>query len=254
VNAVVRRHGAILVTHWHQQWLAAIRAMTATPEQATGYLDRRLRFTTEVARSLSHSDAASDALVYGVWLAGHSAPIYIGQTTEGRRRLWDLPIGESHHLANSFPPEIWQRVVVVYWGQILARRAEFSAEISNALSGIAGNNPTDVTQAIGLGLEFLLQQTLRPVFNGRKKKRDGSWRHVDWDTSASLGARTSEHLAPLFEEVLSVWREFASVDPNGTSVQQPNPNGRVVFPFLIHAAIPEAMEVSNDDPKSTECP
>lgn len=57
------------MSDWQSQWLAAIRALTATPEDAAEYLDRRLRFTTEVARALSHDDRARDSLVLDV-LAG----------------------------------------------------------------------------------------------------------------------------------------------------------------------------------------
>ena len=134
------------MNHWQSQWLQAIRAMTATPDDAACYLDRRLRFTTEVARALSHDDPALDSLVYGVWLERHQSPIYVGQTIEGRRRLWDLPIGESHHLANSFPSETWDRVVVVYWEQMLAASTELSDCISAALKTLVGDDPKHVKQ------------------------------------------------------------------------------------------------------------
>jgi hypothetical protein len=221
------------VSDWHSQWLTAIRAMTAAPEDAAKYLDRRLRFTTEVARALSHDDSGRDSLVYGVWLERHQSPVYIGQTTEGRRRLWDLPIGESHHLANSFPPEVWDRVAVVYWVKLLDARPELFAEVAAALKPLVGDNPTEVNQSIGLGLEFLLQHTIQPLFNRRKKRRDGTWRTVEWQNSESLGARTSPHLASLFTEVFGVWQHLAAVVPAGADVAVTLTAGRVVFPGRI---------------------
>lgn len=228
------------MTDWQSQWLDAIRAMTAAPKDAANYLDRRLRFTTEVATALSHDDPARDSLVYGVWLERHESPVYIGQTTEGRRRLWDLPIGESHHLANSFPPEIWDRVAVVYWGQLLDARPELFSAVAAALKSLVGDDPTQVKQAVGLGLEFLLQQKTRPLFNSRKKRRDGSWRAVEWENAESLGARTAPHLASLFTEVFAVWQQLAAIVPGGGDVAVALTGGLAVFPgrirLLCHVA------------------
>ncbi len=213
---------------WHSQWLSAIRAMTSTTEEAAGFLDRRLRFTTAVAQSLSHYDPRLDSLVYGVWLEGHEAPVYIGQTTEGRRRLWDLPIGESHHLANSFPPEIWSRVVVVYWGQLLEARSELSAVVKASAQPLAGVGASDPRVVIGLGLEYLLQRRLQPLFNRRKKRRDGGWREVAWDTAGSVGARAAPHLNEFFDVIFGVWEMLAAVVPSDRMVELPD--GRVAFP------------------------
>ncbi len=52
--------------------------MTATAEDAARFPDRRLEFTTVVARVLAHGDSQLDSLVYGVWLEGYAQPIYIG--------------------------------------------------------------------------------------------------------------------------------------------------------------------------------
>lgn len=211
------------------QWLEAIRGMTATPQSAAAYLDRRLLFTTAVAGLLSHSDPACDQLLYGVWLDGHSDPIYIGQTTDGRRRLWDLPIGESHHLGNSFPPEIWSRVVVVYWGRILTANHELvtTSEASRA--------------DIGLGLEFLLQKQIQPLFNRRKKRRDGAWRDVSWNNSGSIGAKVAPSLMELFDEVMLAWKELSSAVPNDEAkIEQVT--GRVVFPSRLFRQISQTPE------------
>ena len=59
-------------------------------------------------------------IVSGVYLPG-TGLCYVGQTQEARRRLRDLPIGESHHLAMTAPPELWTRVIVVQWAELLVR-------------------------------------------------------------------------------------------------------------------------------------
>jgi hypothetical protein len=213
--------------HSQTQWLEAIRRMTATPQAAAGYLDRRLSFTTSVAELLSHADSVYDRLVYGVWLEGHDDPIYIGQTTEGRRRLWDLPIGESHHLANSFPPEIWSRVVVVYWGKILAEKPELLT--------------TNSSTAVGLGLEYLLQKQIQPLFNRRKKRRDGAWRDVRWAHSASIGAKAAPLLGPLFQDVVLEWNALSTV-AGADQAKIEKLFGRVVFPSLLMRHRSESVE------------
>lgn len=231
---------------WQAQWLVAIRALTATPDDAARYLDHRLRFTTAVARTLGHETPELDELVYGVWLEGHTAPIYIGQTLEGRRRLWDLPIGESHHLANSFPPEIWSRVVVVYWSRVLTSQPELSQKVSAALVPVVGRE--EPRSAIGLGLEYLLQRRYQPLFNRRKKRRDGGWREVAWETSGSVGARAAPYLGELFDATVSVWEELAAVPCSMTAVTE-LPGGRVVFPAAL------AVECRcRQDPEPSDAP
>jgi hypothetical protein len=37
-----------------------------------------------------------------------------------------IPIGESHHLAMTAPPELWTRVIVVQWAELLVRATERS--------------------------------------------------------------------------------------------------------------------------------
>lgn len=217
---------------WRRQWLEAIRSMTATASDAESYLDRRLQFTTSIAQKLTDGCGRQDALLYGVWLDEHIAPIYIGQSTEGRRRLWDLPIGESHHLANSFPPEIWSRVVVVYWEELFATfPAKARGKIENAVRESLTAASSNVTGAIGLGLEYLMQRAVQPLFNRRKKLRDGSWRNVDWASSSSVGAKAAPSVQSLFAIVLLKWEELAQLPPSADVTQVTG--GRVVFPSRI---------------------
>ena len=62
----------------------------------------------------------SDHAVYGVYVTG-AGLLYVGQTRDARRRLRDLPVGESHHLATTVPPETWERVLVIQWPALITR-------------------------------------------------------------------------------------------------------------------------------------
>lgn len=208
-------------------WRQSLLALTNSAESAEEFLDQRLLFTTAVAWALTKGEIGS-ALLYGVWLQGHDAPIYIGQTLEGKRRLWDLPIGESHHLSNSFPPEIWSRVVVVDWMSLLSN--DFKSSPEEMLATQRDQFP-HAAMAVGLALEHLLQKRFRPLFNQRKKKRDGRWRMVDWNSSKSIAARASVHVVKLFERVLLHWEQLASVPAEDTGCTVVD-HGRVVFPAM----------------------
>jgi hypothetical protein len=107
-------------------------------------------------------------VLYGIWLDW--GLIYIGQTREAERRLKDLAVGESHHLANTFPPEIWSRVVVLPWPRL-----------GSAPQETEGLSEEDV----GLGLEYGLQSLLSPLANASRRTSAGTWRSVDWTGSRS---------------------------------------------------------------------
>lgn len=99
------------------QWLGSLTALTGSADAARQWRERRYAFAyrlgEELAGQSSTNPAVTGSAVYGIWLRW--GLLYVGQTTEASRRLRDLPVGESHHLANTFPPEIWDRVVVIDW-------------------------------------------------------------------------------------------------------------------------------------------
>ncbi len=217
----------------HDQWIASLLSMTGTPELASTFLDGRLEFTTQVAQELSRSSEGEPHVVYAVWIETHDVPVYIGQTENGPRRMWDLPIGESHHLSNSFPPEIWGRIVVVRWGELLRK---YEPDLEPVFLGLESAGFTETAQqweAIGLGLEHLLQSRDRPLMNRRTKKRDGSWRTVTWSGSRSRGARAAPHLGPLFEKVDEVWKVLCSTAPGPDGATLIVDHGLAVFPALL---------------------
>ncbi|TDB74831.1 hypothetical protein [Micromonospora sp. KC721] len=149
-------------------------------------------------------------MVYGVWLRW--GLLYVGQTLEAERRLRDLPVGESHHLANTFPPEIWHKVLVVAWPKL--------AEAQPLAEKVAPD-------VVGLALEHLLQAKLHPLTNSERRTPDGGWRQVAWETSRSRGARTAHEVIDLFEAVHKIWNQAAT---QLTGEWNLSPACRVVFP------------------------
>ena len=192
------------------RWWHAMRDVAATRETALAWRRHRYTFAHQLRNALA--GGLTGPAVYGVWLQW--GLLYVGQTLEADRRLKDLAIGESHHLANTFPPEIWHRVVVVAWSQLPQ---------AAALLGELG------PKAVGEGLEHRLQASLQPLANASRRKPDGSWRDVDWERSRSLGARTGQQIDELFVAVQEVWRTAAE-SPDGVTVPA---NSRVVFPSRL---------------------
>lgn len=176
----------------YEAWLDAVRSLTASRSTSQGWRERRWRFAWElgsalVAETPQHPVVSGPAL-YGVWLPWGS--LYVGQTLDGFRRLRDLPVGESHHLATTFPPEIWERIAVVSWARLPEATSlveEFGA------------------RAVGLALEYGLQSNEHALANSARRAGSGGWRAVNLAASRSLGARTVGHVEPLLTRVLHLW-------------------------------------------------
>ncbi len=133
-----------------QRWRQALQELTRDHASAAEWRFSRYTFAHRLGAALTRDPETGGTItgpvIYGIWLDW--GLIYIGQTTEAERRLKDLAVGESHHLANTFPPEIWKRVVVLPWpGLRFAQDA-------------IGRLPQD---AVGLGLEYGLQSLLSPA-------------------------------------------------------------------------------------------
>ncbi|CCH73541.1 conserved hypothetical protein [Nostocoides australiense Ben110] len=94
----------------HAEWVRALRLQTDTRDDAQTWRQKRTSFAVSLGKQLTETVSgkveisSSQPVVYDVWLSW--GVLYVGQTLNGRRRLRDLPIGESHHLSNTFPPEI----------------------------------------------------------------------------------------------------------------------------------------------------
>jgi hypothetical protein len=143
------------------EWLWALQRFTRTPEAARAFQDLRFQFAyalgNELIRRRDGTTHVRGPVLYGIYL-DRIGPLYVGHTTEAERRLRDLPIGESHHLANTFPP------------------------------GDVGPG----------GLEHLLQRHNAPLFNARRKTTSGGWVQVDPTRSKSAGALIAPALQPIW--------------------------------------------------------
>lgn len=179
------------VTEPERRWAEALTDLTATRTEAARWREDRYRFAHKLGELLTMAPdgPVTGPAIYGVYMPW--GPLYIGQTLRSERRLRDLPIGESHHLANTFPPEVWNRVIVLRWMHLPG------AENAVEQHGQA---------AVSLALEHNLLSEFEPMVNVRQRTRGGAWRTVDLGRSASVGARTWSLIPELATRVAGVWR------------------------------------------------
>jgi hypothetical protein len=210
------------------RWRAAMLDSLAGPERVLAWQDRRYRFAHHVGQLLT-SPARPDAapvtghVVYGVHVAG-AGLLYVGQTGDAKRRLRDLPVGESHHLATTVPPETWERVIVVQWPGLLPGLRDSETLVAEQLG-----HPM-----CGLALEHLLQVTYRPVLSARRRSGTGQWATRRIDVSRSRGAVTSDRFPGLFKAVRAVWDQLAgAASPEDSNPAVYADAGRVIFPALM---------------------
>jgi hypothetical protein len=197
-----------------ERWRQALQELTRDNKSAAEWRFSRYTFAHRLGAALTRDPETGGTItgpvIYGIWLDW--GLIYIGQTGEAERRLKDLAVGESHHLANTFPPEIWNRVVVLPWPRL-----------RTAQTAVEGLSQDDVS----LGLEYGLQSLLSPLANASRRTSAGTWRSVDWKVSRSRGARAYRQIGELFTEVKEVWELAESWSPGGDAL----PAGcHVVFP------------------------
>lgn len=214
----------------YQAWLEALGALTADAVELARWQERRYRFAHRLGALLTETSTGSSAVagpvLYGVFTSG-AGICYVGQTQEAERRLRDLPVGESHHLANTLPPELWAKVVVLRWPTLLAKapRAEraIAADLGHSLCGLA--------------LEHALQVATAPPLNSRRRQPNGDWRPRSLAQSRSRGAVHSRSLPQLSELVLQTW-EFLStaVVPSHQAVSDWDV-GRVVLPPAVAVSV-----------------
>lgn len=107
------------------RWRQSLLELTGNETAASDWRRNRYAFAHRLGAALAGGEGTnpgtSGSVLYGIWL--NWGLIYVGQTGEAQRRLRDLAVGESHHLANTFPPEIWSRVVVIEWPRLQAASA-----------------------------------------------------------------------------------------------------------------------------------
>ncbi|MFJ1600705.1 hypothetical protein [Streptomyces sp. NPDC088261] len=212
----------------YRSWRSSLHTLMSDASCLALWQERRFGFAHSVGSLLcgpaGDSPGVTGAVLYGVFIPG-TGLCYVGQTQEADRRLRDLPVGESHHLANTIPPELWERVVVVQWPALLektpAEEQAAAAELGSLICGLA--------------LEHMLQLATTPPLNSRRRHRDGDWRPRNQAQSRSRGANHSAALPGLWRLTWEAWSDLSArkVPPNGESVLTTSA-GRVVFPATAH--------------------
>ncbi|MER6475796.1 hypothetical protein [Streptomyces filamentosus] len=207
-------------------WQESLRGLTADASALAHWQERRNRFAYRVRRALLTAPFAGTSgvvgpVIYGIYTA--AGLCYIGQTHEAERRLGDLPVGESHHVGNTLPPELWDRVVVLRWPALLLGLPD------NERATIEEIGP----EVCGLALEHALQAATRPLLNLRRRDRDGEWRVRDLSRSRSRGALQAARLPRLCGIASATWQELASVQVPDEEFIWDTQAGRVVLPSRI---------------------
>jgi hypothetical protein len=213
-------------TAWHR----ALQELTGDPQRFDSWRKQRYAFAHRVGTLLTEAHpptpAATGPALYGVYLTGIGL-CYVGQTQEAKRRLRDLPIGESHHLAVTVPPELWTRVIVVQWTEL------FTAAIGDHNWTI-----TDM-KTCGEALEYLLHCHFHPPINCHARTTSGSYRERPPENSKSKAAITSASFSGLFKAVLGAWSDLefiAEPAPGDRRIADYNSYGRAVFPSALLAS------------------
>jgi hypothetical protein len=205
------------------RWRSALTDALNSPENVMAWQDRRYLFAHRLGQLLvgtaPDGPLVTDHAVYGIYVRGGGL-LYVGQTKDAKRRLRDLPVGESHHVANTVPPEIWERVIVIQWPSLLGR---IPAEETQAVEQLGPST-------CGLAIEYQLQTAYQPVLNSRRRSTAGGWTERNIGSSRSRGAKASSQLRELFSEVRAQWDILASARMRDDCAVQFSDSGRVVFP------------------------
>ncbi|MFC0038777.1 hypothetical protein [Actinomadura rayongensis] len=208
----------------YENWRSAMARLVGSTDDLIRWQDRRYRFAHEIGRLLTEPSgdhpAVDGAVLYGVYVSGVGLA-YVGQTGDARRRLRDLPIGESHHLGMTVPPELWEKIVVVRWPLLV------DALPQTPRRTVTGLDP----EVVGLALEHLVQVEHRPPLNARSRGADGTWRERRVTASRSRGALHAHMVQPLHELVRDAWQTLSTPPPPAPAPSiRTTSTGRVVYP------------------------
>lgn len=195
----------------YRAWRSALTTLLGDTSLLARWQERRYEFAHRVGALLTEmygdSSVTMGPVLYGVFASG-AGLCYIGQTQEAERRLRDLPVGESHHLANTVPPEVWERVVVIRWPLLLSE-APASEQLEVEAMGSA---------VCGLALEHALQVAVAPPLNSRRRRTSGDWQPRNLAQSRSRGAIHSQRIPELSRLTLAAWNALSEAEiPKGGS-------------------------------------
>ncbi len=212
----------------YSQWRTALGSVTCGAAELSEWQKRRFHFAFHTgalltAGTLEGGPPVVGPVVYGVHIPGVGLS-YIGQTQKAERRLRDLPVGESHHLANTIPPELWERVVVVCWPSLLDQLEDQERATIDNMGRVV----------CGLALEHLLQVDTEPPLNLRRRTNNGLWKQRRLTASKSRGALQSAAIPRLHALVRDEWNKLSSVPaPCDGSARVTTEFGRTVFPSVL---------------------
>ncbi|WP_307668144.1 hypothetical protein [Streptomyces sp. V2I9] len=211
----------------YRGWRASLTTLLADPPRLARWQERRFQFAHRVGALLTEAHGDSPAVtgcaLYGVFAAG-AGLCYVGQTQEAGRRLRDLPVGESHHLANTVPPELWERVVVIRWPLLLPEAPSKEYALAEEMGPIV----------CGLALEHALQLATVPPLNSRRRRTSGDWQPRNLAQSRSRGAIHAQSVPGLIHLTLAAWTALSQVELRENSAVLDTGIGRVVSPTTLH--------------------
>lgn len=211
----------------YHSWRSSLTSLLGDASLLAQWQERRYQFAHRVGVLLTESCGGSSAtmgpVLYGVFASG-AGLCYVGQTQEAERRLRDLPVGESHHLANTVPPEVWERVVVIRWPLLLSQVPAYERIEVEAMGSMV----------CGLALEHTLQLATSPSLNSRRRRTAGDWQPRNLSRSRSRGAIHAQRIPTLSRLTLDAWNALSEAQvPKGAAVVATGV-GRVVFPSALH--------------------
>jgi hypothetical protein len=125
------------------------------------------------------------------------------------------------------PPELWTRVIVVQWAELLA------AAVGNH-DWVIPNMKT-----CGEALEYLLHCHFHPPINCHTRTTGGSYRERPPENSKSKAAISSVSFSHLFKVVLGAWSDLEAIadpTPDDGRIADYSYYGRVVFPSALLAS------------------
>lgn len=133
-------------------------------------------------------------------------------------------MGESHHLANTVPPELWERVVVIRWPLLLSEAPANEHSLAEEIG------PT----VCGLALEHALQVATVPPLNSCRRCTSGDWQPRNLTQSRSRGAIHAQSVPCLTQLTLAAWSALSEVVIPEYSAVVDTGTGRAVSPTALH--------------------